>query len=233
MLTFSDLFLQSLDAQIHSKHLLKHEFYQAWTSGTLSQECLKEYAKQYYHHVSAFPTYISALHARTADVNTRKVLLQNLIEEEAGSPNHPELWKRFALALGVTEEEMGAHLPNEEMKYLIATFGDICAKESLAQGVAALYSYESQIPAICISKMDGLQKHYGMSSAQDYAYFQVHVAADEEHAMQERALLARHIEISNSQKALEASQKVLMALWNFLSGLCKTYQISTCATTQN
>ncbi len=35
--------------------------------------------------------------------------------------------------------------------------------------------------------MDGLQKHYGMISAQGYAYFQVHVLADEEDAMQERA----------------------------------------------
>jgi len=62
--------------------------------------------------------------------------------------------------IGVTEEEMCEHLPNEEMKYFIATFGDICGKELLSQGVVALYSYESQIPAICISKMDGLQKHY-------------------------------------------------------------------------
>ena len=105
MKTFCTTFLDDLDAQIKEKHLLNHPFYQAWSRGELSLECLQEYAKEYYHHVKAFPTYISALHAHTECPSTRKALLQNLMEEEGGSPNHPDLWKNFALSLGVKEEE--------------------------------------------------------------------------------------------------------------------------------
>ena len=81
--------------------MLKHPFYVAWTEGKLSQSVLGEYAKQYYAHVRAFPTYVSAVHSRCEDLGIRQKLLENLIEEERGEENHPELWMRFAEGLGV------------------------------------------------------------------------------------------------------------------------------------
>jgi len=74
--------------------MLKHPFYQAWTAGTLSLERLQNYAVEYYPHVAAFPRYLSAIHSRCADIATRQAILENLIEEERGSENHPELWLR-------------------------------------------------------------------------------------------------------------------------------------------
>ena len=88
--------LDKIDNDIAEKHLLKHPFYLAWTRGELSKEALTDYAKQYYHHVAAFPTYLSAVHAKCDDQPTRRQILSNLIDEEAGSPNHPDLWKQFA-----------------------------------------------------------------------------------------------------------------------------------------
>src|SRR6266566_6048110 len=89
----SDLnqYLDKIDDDIARKHLLKHPFYLAWTRGELSKEALADYARQYYHHVAAFPTYLSAVHAKCEEQDTRKQLLNNLVDEEAGSPNHPEL----------------------------------------------------------------------------------------------------------------------------------------------
>ena len=98
--------LDSIDRQIAAKHLLTHPFYLAWTRGELSMDALADYARQYYHHVAAFPTYLSAVHARCDDQPTRKQLLVNLIDEEAGSPNHPELWLQFAEGLGVSKEDV-------------------------------------------------------------------------------------------------------------------------------
>ena len=87
--------LDAIDRQIAAKHLLTHPFYLAWTRGELSKAALADYARQYYHHVAAFPTYLSAVHAGSDDQPTRRQLLNNLIDEEAGSPNHPELWLHF------------------------------------------------------------------------------------------------------------------------------------------
>lgn len=218
-------FLNDLDLMVQSKHLLKHPFYQAWSKGELSKECLREYAKDYYQHISAFPRYISALHSRTEDSTTRRVLLQNLIEEEAGSPNHPELWKNFALALDVTENELNSHKQSLEMTHLIETFRKICGQSSVAEGIASLYAYESQIPEICISKIDGLKKFYGMTNPKEWEYFSIHIDADKEHAAQERSLLVSHVESKNMECVKKSTNEVLEALWNFLSGICTRHGI--------
>ena len=175
-------YLDKIDNDITEKHLLKHPFYLAWTRGELSQEALTDYAKQYYHHVAAFPTYLSAVHAKCDDQATRKQLLSNLIDEEAGSPNHPELWKKFAEGLGVDDVDLAKTEKQPETRNLIDTFRSVCAKGSTEEGLAALYAYESQIPAICESKIDGLKKHYGFTNPKHYEYFSVHIEADREHA---------------------------------------------------
>ncbi|MEG8230345.1 iron-containing redox enzyme family protein [Candidatus Rickettsia tasmanensis] len=63
--------------------------------GKLTQSTLQIYEKEYYHHVTAFPRYISAIHSKCSDIQARQILLGNLIEEEQGEENHPELWKSF------------------------------------------------------------------------------------------------------------------------------------------
>src|ERR1700747_2773931 len=98
--------LDEIDNAVAAKHLLKHPFYLAWTRGELSRDALADYATQYYHHVAAFPTYLSAVHANCDDQPIRKQILFNLIDEEAGSPNHPELWKQFADTLGVDDVDL-------------------------------------------------------------------------------------------------------------------------------
>src|ERR1700716_2761881 len=98
--------LNRIDNDIADKHLLKHPFYLAWTRGELSKAALTDYARQYYHHVAAVPTYLSAVHSKCDDQATRKQLLNNLTDEEGGSPNHPELWKRFAEGLGVEDVDL-------------------------------------------------------------------------------------------------------------------------------
>ena len=84
--------IADLDSMIAEHSMLKHPFYQAWTAGTLTRERLQNYTVEYYPHVAAFPRYLSAIHSRCADMATRQAILENLIEEERGAENHPELW---------------------------------------------------------------------------------------------------------------------------------------------
>ncbi len=209
--------ISQLEELIKKNHMLSHPFYQAWTCGHLSKETLQEYAKEYYHHVKAFPTYLSALHARSDDMEVRKSLLNNLIDEEAGTPNHPDLWRNFALSLGVTQEELDHHTPAPATRALIDQFRKICSNAPLLAGVAALYSYESQIPSICETKIEGLKKWFGMNNPEGYRYFTVHQTADVEHAEEEKALLMKLVRPKEVDAVLESVEKTLTALWNFLS----------------
>ncbi|PYK20272.1 MAG: pyrroloquinoline quinone biosynthesis protein PqqC [Verrucomicrobia bacterium] len=218
--------LDQIDNDIAYKHLLKHPFYLAWTRGELSKAALTDYARQYYHHVAAFPTYLSAVHAKCDDQAIRKQLLNNLIDEEAGSPNHPDLWKKFADGLGVKDAELARTEKQPETKKLIDTFRSVCGQGSTAEGLAALYAYESQIPSICESKIDGLKKHYGFTKPEHYEYFIVHIQADREHSATERQMLSRHLDAQNFESVKVSVNRVLDALWDMLSGVCHRHAIA-------
>ncbi|PYJ74493.1 MAG: pyrroloquinoline quinone biosynthesis protein PqqC [Verrucomicrobia bacterium] len=219
-------YLDKIDNDIAQKHLLKHPFYLAWTRGELSTEALADYARQYYHHVAAFPTYLSAVHAKCDDQATRKQLLSNLIDEEAGSPNHPELWLRFAERLGVSDVDVRSTEKQPETKNLIDTFRSVCHDRPTAEGLAALYAYESQIPAICESKIDGLRKYYGVNNPEHYRYFSVHIEADRAHSADERKMLSSYIDNHNLESVKASVNRVLDALWEMLSGVCRRHAIA-------
>ena len=219
-------YVSTIDNDIAAKHLLKHPFYLAWTRGELSKEALGDYARQYYHHVAAFPTYLSSVHAHCEDRSTRKQLLNNLIDEEAGSPNHPELWLKFAEAFGVSKSDACKSEKWSETKHLIDTFRSICGQQSTPEGLAALYAYESQIPAICESKIDGLKKYYGFTDPKHYEYFSVHIEADREHSASERQMLSRYVDKHNFESVKTSVHRVLDALWDILSAVCRRHAIA-------
>ena len=71
-------FFRQLDARIAPFDLLCHPFYKAWSAGELSREDLREYARDYYHHVNAFPTYLAELSMRLEESELRRAVLANL-----------------------------------------------------------------------------------------------------------------------------------------------------------
>ena len=77
----SPVFFSALEDRLERYDLLKHPYYQAWSKGELTREDLREYASEYWHHVSAFPTYLSALHSQLPDGELRRTVLENLADE--------------------------------------------------------------------------------------------------------------------------------------------------------
>jgi pyrroloquinoline-quinone synthase len=128
-------YIEQIDQQVANRSLLLHPFYVAWSRGTLSKEALRDYATQYSRHVAAFPTYLSSLHAHTEDPVTRRHILANWVDEEGGSPNHPDLWLHFAEAVGATKAAVEQTEPWNETKQLVETFRTICRDRSTAPGV--------------------------------------------------------------------------------------------------
>ncbi|HEX2120516.1 MAG TPA: CADD family putative folate metabolism protein [Thermoanaerobaculia bacterium] len=212
--------VQTLDARIASKHLLDHPFYQRWTSGTLTGEELRDYAAQYFHYAMAFPTFISAMHAHTDDIAVRQLLLENLIEEERGSENHPELWLRFCESLGLDRATVKAGAPNDATRTLIATMKSLAREGALHEGLAALYAYESQIPAVAKAKIAGLAANYGISADRDVAFFSVHMEADVAHSQTSRDILRGLCDTdAKSAEAERAASRTLDALYGFLDSV--------------
>ncbi|MGB0560368.1 MAG: CADD family putative folate metabolism protein [Spirulinaceae cyanobacterium] len=217
-------FLGQIDAVIEQHHLLNHPFYQLWNQGKLTREALQEYAQEYYLQVHHFPTYVSATHAACDDLETRKMLLENLIEEEQGPNHHPELWLRFAEGLGVERTAVleREHLP--ETKESVQTLKRLARSEDPAVGLAALYAYESQIPAVSTSKIAGLKDYYGIDSDATLSFFTVHEKADEVHSRVTRQALAKLCDTPEAQDAaIAATETAAKALNQLLDGVYAAY----------
>jgi pyrroloquinoline-quinone synthase len=222
--------LRSVDALIHEHHLLKHPFYVAWQEGTLTPEALRTYAEQYYQHVRAFPTYISALHSRCTDLATRQTLLRNLNDEEQGPDNHPQLWRRFAAAAGCDIERIDDVELLPETASAIDDFRRAMSEGSVARGLAALYAYESMVPEVATEKIRGLAAHYGIEGSPGTDYFEVHRTLDIEHAEETRALVESRARSAEEEAEAETGAAIaLKAINRLLDGVCRAHDIPRAA----
>ncbi len=209
-----------LDREVNGRHMLNHPFYQRWSAGELTRGELEEYSRQYYPYTLAFPTFVSAMHAHTGDMAIRQYLLENLIEEERGPENHPELWLRFCEALGVGRGDVTATAPNQATTGLIASMRNLARSEKLHEGLAALYAYESQIPAVAKAKIDGLAAWYGITAPRDIAFFSVHMTADVQHSQTARELLETICDTPEKcEEARQAAAQTVNALYRFLDAV--------------
>jgi pyrroloquinoline-quinone synthase len=211
-----------VDQLISQRSLLTHPFYQAWQRGELSLDMLRHYAGQYYHHVLAFPQYVSAAHANCPDQSDRQELLENLIEEERGEENHPELWLRFGEALGLSRQQIIETEPLPETLRLVETFRELTQRGTFAQGATALYCYESQVPEVAKTKIAGLEQFYGVTDERGLQFFTVHIGADEWHAQVGRGFVERYGGKGEEEAVRKAAQRSLDALWSFLDGVLAT-----------
>jgi pyrroloquinoline-quinone synthase len=210
----------AIDAAVEQRSMLTHPFYQAWEEGRLTREALAAYAKQYFHHVEAFPRAVSAVHANCPDAKGRRLLAENLAEEEGigeGRDDHATLWLDFAAGLGANEGAVRGVAINPETRTLIETFRRL-SRRSYASGLAALYAYESQLPAIARTKIKGLVERYDVNAPATLKFFSVHEAADIEHSDVCRELLDALPETDRAE-AHAAACELADALRLFLTGM--------------
>jgi pyrroloquinoline-quinone synthase len=208
--------IDRIEARIASKRLLDHPFYQAWSKGELTRDVLQKYAEQYYHWVAAFPTWLSATHANSTDMEMRQEILANLVDEEQGSDNHPELWLRFCDALGLEREQVRNAGLLPETREAIAAMRRVARDAPAVASLSALYAYESQQPAVMKTKREGLQGMYGLTSGCEY--FAVHETLDVEHSAGERAMIAKHAE--GHDAAIDAATTIALdATYRLLDGI--------------
>ena len=216
---------QQIDRIVEKKKMLKHPFYTTWTEGKLDREAIREYAKQYYYFVYQFPTFISAIHSNATKLEDRQMLLSNLMDEETGEKNHPELWLRFCEGLGLSRSEVKAAQPLPETENLTSTFKKLCQNKSYSEGIAALYAYESQIPDVSAEKIETLKKFYHITSLDSLEFFAVHQEADIEHTRISRDILDSFTEEPDKKKATQAAQKLSRSLWKFLDGMYENFVV--------
>ena len=219
--------LKQLDELIESRSILRHPFYIAWQNGDLTRAQLATYARVYWPHVAAFPSYLEAAAETSADPVAQATLEDNLEDERSNPKPHPELWLDFADSLGERRQAVIDATVHTAAAGMVDTFTRL-AGSSTAAGVAALYAYEAQQPEVSSQKRDGLREHYEIDSERALAYFNVHAEADVAHSRGEREVLLRCLE-NDAEPAtvLGAASEALDAYWGLLDGVCHEAGIAT------
>ena len=214
-------FLTELDARIARYDLLCHPFYKAWAAGDLSRDDLREYGREYFHHVDAFPAYLSEFAERTDSDSLRRAVLANRYEElgNDGKPSHAELWLDFVEGMGGGPSVAG--LPRvSEIGELVNSFHEVAREGLPEEALAAFYAYESQVPRVASEKARGLKKMYSVDE-KTCAYFTLHSTADVYHSQVWKNQLARLVGNDSvaADRALHAGENAAKSLWNALDGI--------------
>jgi len=219
-------FFDQLESTISKYDLLGHPFYKAWASGDLTRDDLREYARHYYHHVEAFPSYLAELALRLNEGDLRRAILANMCDEKGVSGErgtdgvpHSELWLDFAEGVGA-RRDMRWHLPVAEVRELVRHFHRIAGEGTPEEALAAFYVYESQVPRIAKEKARGLRELYG-ADEKTCAYFTLHTSEDVYHADVWRKQLEDRIAANpdSAYRALAAAEDTAKTLWRALDGI--------------
>lgn len=213
-------FAEQLDARIAKYDLLCHPFYKAWSTGDLTREDLREYARNYFHHVSAFPECLSEFASRVPQGAMRRAVLANRDEELGvqGSCPHSELWLDFVEGMG--GERQVTKKPVAEISELTNAFHSVAQNGAPEEALAAFYAYESQVPRVAAEKDRGLREMYG-ADAKTRGYFTLHTTADIYHSQVWKRQLLRVVENNPAaaERALLAAESAAKALWTALDGI--------------
>ena len=219
-------FFEQLEATITKYDLLCHPFYKAWAAGDLTRDDLREYARQYYHQVEAFPCYLAELALRLDEGELRRAVLANMCDEKGAagghgkdSVPHSELWLDFAEGMGA-RRDMLFHLPVAEVRDLVRYFHEVASESAPEEALAAFYVYESQVPRVAKEKERGLRELYGADD-KTCGYFSLHATADIYHSNVWRKQLEKRLAASPdaAQAALDAAEKTAKMLWRALDGI--------------
>ena len=208
-----------MEDRINSRSLLTHPFYQAWQNGELTLNDLRIYAQQYYFFESAFPMFLSSIHSKCQDRIVRQDILENLWDEEYGDNNHRALWLAFCAGLGLSEDAVVNSDVIKQTQALLDAYQDICKLGSFQEGLAAMYAYEFQVPAISITKIEGLLEYYGFKRDDSIRFFEEHSTLDEEHSKREAESIIKHTSTEFEPTVEQALDKALDAWWGFLDGI--------------
>ena len=177
---------------------------QRWTQGSLTNDELCDYIKQYAHVVRNIPRWVEQV--RAGDT----YFLAQHVEEER---SHIELWDKFGKALGLSSEAIRVAPANAATTRLVER-GDELATQGHA--AAAVWALEAQTPAVAGAKLAGLSAFYGISSDAGGEYFAVHQHLDVQHSAELRVLC--------SDGSDNAAAVMSQALWDLLTSVEATLQ---------
>jgi pyrroloquinoline quinone (PQQ) biosynthesis protein C len=175
-----DDFLAELHSFIEEHHPQNCKMIQAIARGTASMEALQKFSKEFYAYSAFSLRPFAALVANAPDDHSLKLMLQNFAGEAGflNTPPHPVVFRDFATATGVTDEELDTHIP------LPSTLGGMFALDHFLRGpfdqAVAGFGFAIEGPAAAWGKIlhDGFKNNYQFDD-KAMRFWVIHLEEDE------------------------------------------------------
>jgi pyrroloquinoline quinone (PQQ) biosynthesis protein C len=220
----SKTFTKELGAEIQDRNpLLLNDFWKAFYAGTLKRTTLREWVKQQYIHIAAFPQMLGRLFSMCPDLDFRKMLAENLAEEEIGlgqPADHLELFLRVVDGFKVPRKDALNAKPLPALTKLLK-LERVLIDRSFLEGAAALnFALENAVPGPYGGPMLKAVKEVYRLPETAWVNFSLHGEVDVKHSAFGTQVLERYATTPAAQRrARTAAMSALDAydgLWTAL-----------------
>jgi len=196
-------FVDALQEHAQSSCAANHPLLITLAAGELAdlRAAITLFLREYYAYSRSFTRHLSAVSASLEEPAHRAALVPNAAEEsgavdedhldvlaEAGltvddvNAPHPELFRRFLVAIGLDPRALAAHRPDVATSAWIETFHATC-REDQAQGIGALgIATEGIVRGMYARLMTAIALAWPSLTARETAFFRLHAAVDDDHA---------------------------------------------------
>lgn len=201
--------------------LMESRYFTDLRAGKLSMRRLQGWALQHYlHNVALLKGFALCMVKNSHEPDLFKYFLYQLNEEQY----HPDLAKKFGLAIGLEETDFDTATPIFEcLAHTSKTIHGMLLGSASENRASALVN-ESMVCRYSEELNTYLRKHHGLSD-KALQFFVVHSVADQEHTKMAAEVIARHAHTDRQQELVResASHMVRFKLAKF-DGIYDTYQ---------
>lgn len=200
--------------------LMELPYFTELRAGKLSMKKLQGWALQHYlHNVALLKGFALCMVKNSHEPDLFKYFLYQLNEEQY----HPDLAKKFGLAIGLQEEDFAKALPIFEcLSHTAKTIHGMLLGSASENRASALVN-ETMVCRYSEEHITALRTHYGLND-KAIQFFTVHAVADQEHTAMAGAIIAKHANNERQQELVrEAARHMVRYKIAKFEGIHKAY----------
>jgi pyrroloquinoline-quinone synthase len=172
-------------------------------AGKLSTKRLQGWALQHFlHNVALLKGFALCMVKNSHDPDLFKYFLYQMNEEQY----HPDLAKKFGLAIGLQEEDFEKATPVFEcLSHTAKTIHGMLLGSASENRASALVN-ETMVCRYSEEHISALRQHYGLDDKQ-IQFFTVHAIADQEHTAMAGEVIAKHANTEREQELVREAAR--------------------------
>ena len=202
------------------ERLMETPYFTEMRQGKLSIRRLQGWAIQHYlHNKAILKSFALGMVKNAQDQTMFDYFVYQLNEEQS----HPDLAKRFGLALGLTEEDFTDATQIFECQIHSARTVYNTLTGIAPQNRASAMTSESMVCRYSEEFLNAMRKHYGLADG-DLTFFTTHMVADIEHTAQSAELIARMVKTPREERLVrESAQYMVRIKLGKFEGIYRSY----------